>query len=633
MGKIAKQKKRGIAFILTFFVFCVSILPADSLAQAASKSSTVTHVTVHDPSVVKDTKTGRYYIFGSHLAWAYSDDLQNWKTFRNNINTEYRTLFKDGAEWAKLGDKSYNVYGNMWAPDVIWNPTMQKWCMYMSVNGCSWNSSIALLTADSLDGDWSYQGTVVYSGFTKADYSHDYTKTDYVKVTGDAVLPDRYIGRAYTCRDGQAITAPTTWNTAYGAHAIDPCVFYGGDGKLYMTYGSWSGGIYMLQLDGATGLRDYSVTYALAANQSDPYMGYKIAGGSNSSGEGSYIQKIGDYYYLFVTYGGLTANGGYNMRVFRSKEVTGPYKDKKGDDARFTKYVNNINGTVGNRLMSYYQWSYAACGYAAEGHNSVYADEKGAYVVYHTRGSDTGEKHQVRVHQLFTTEDGWLVAAPFEYSGEALNKKLKASDIKGSYEVIFQKSTSYGLRECNKGITLHFKTNGKITGDKTGTWKWSKKLGAPYVTMKIAGKTYQGVFVKQRMEDKSVIAGVEGTAVKLGKSTMAFTILGSDEIAVWGYNMDTTYSKTKPVLTSAKSVSNGIRLKWSKKLGASGYYIYRKTGNGKWKKIKTVTNSKTVKYIDKKAKKGSTYKYRIRAYSSTKKLSDYSVSLKATRKK
>ena len=62
----------------------------------------------------------------------------------------------------------------------------------------------------------------------------------------------------------------------------------------------------MLKLDKATGLRDYTCTYSGTASSvtsqqtSDAYFGKLIAGGAYVSGEGSYIQHIGDYYYLFM---------------------------------------------------------------------------------------------------------------------------------------------------------------------------------------------------------------------------------------------------------------------------------------------------------------------------------------------
>lgn len=42
------------------------------------------------------------------------------------------------------------------------------------------------------------------------------------------------------------------------------------------------------------------------------YFGLKLSGGYHQSGEGPYIvyDEETDYYYLFVTYGGLAAKGG-----------------------------------------------------------------------------------------------------------------------------------------------------------------------------------------------------------------------------------------------------------------------------------------------------------------------------------
>lgn len=65
-----------------------------------------------------------------------------------------------------------------------------------------------------------------------------------------------------------------------------------------------------------------------------------------------------------------------------------------------------------------------------------------------------------------------------------------------------------------------------------------------------------------------------------------------------------------------KAAGSGVKVTWKKvkvsaKAYASSYQIYRKKGNGKWKKLKTVKAS-GLSYLDKKAKKG-TYYYRVRA--------------------
>lgn len=569
--------------------------------KGAAASATETYACVHDPSVVKDTATGRYYIFGSHKAWAYSEDLQNWKNFSNNLNKDFKSIFKNAASWAAMGTSDYDVSGNLWAPDVLWNPTMKKWCMYMSVNGPNWNSSIVLLTADRPDGDWTLVGPVVFSGFTEAERGHDYKKTDYEKATGESSLSSRYL------------TPNGAWNTDYGAHAIDPCVFFAEDGTLYMTYGSWSGGIYMLKLDQKTGLRDYATTYVYKDNVSDPYMGLKISGGHFVSGEASYIQKIGSYYYLFVTYGGLTANGGYNMRVFRAKNPTGPYVDEKGHDARATAKMGNVNSDIGVRMMSYYRWNYMGNGYAAQGHNSAFVDEDGkAYLVYHARTTNSGEKHQVRVHQLFVNEDGWLTTAPFDYSGETL-QKVNAGALKGTYEIMFHTSVAHFRKAVVKNYLIQLKANGTITGEKTGSWRWSAK-GNPYVDITIGGVTYKGMFVSQRIENSAAVGSADWAAMEKGKTAMTLTALGTNQIQLWGYDIKASFGQDRPTFVAAAKKKKGIKITWDGIGNAKGYYVYRKIGSGKWKKLKKVKGATKGSYTDKKVKKGKKYSYRVTAY-------------------
>lgn len=499
-------------------------------------------VGVHDPSIVKDPDTERYYLFGSHCAWAYSDDLENWTSFTNNItegvNGSAYEIFKDEIEWCKKANNNYDITGNLWAPDVIWDDeyvnadgSKGAWLMYMSINGPDWNSTISLLTSDRLDGEWTYVGPVIQSGMSKG-YGVTF---DYEKVTGGTDIK-RYIDNV----SGRG-------NPTLEAHAIDPCVLYDDNGDFWMSYGSWSGGISMIKLDKKTGLRDYNITYDDTNNTvgpagliTDPYMGYKIAGGNAVSGEGSYIEKIGDYYFLFLSYGGYAPDGGYNMRVFRSKDIKGPYKDVADKDARYalnTK-AGDTAGTTGMRIMSYYKWSFADYGYTAQGHNSAIADDDGkAYVIYHNKYNDGTAAHEVRVHQLLTNEDGWILAAPFEYAGETVKETGYSQKVfTGDYGLMLQKQNiNHARLECQaeQRITLEEGTpysnetgtgyTGNITGDYTGTW--TSKAGSPYVSLKIGNTTYKGVFC-------------EGTIDETDASTMTFTAVGNNQECLWGYKTE-----------------------------------------------------------------------------------------------
>lgn len=59
----------------TLLFLLLSIQP---LAASILCAATGTRVSVHDPSVVWQPTTKRYYIFGSHRATATSTDMINW---------------------------------------------------------------------------------------------------------------------------------------------------------------------------------------------------------------------------------------------------------------------------------------------------------------------------------------------------------------------------------------------------------------------------------------------------------------------------------------------------------------------------------------------------------------------------
>ena len=509
-----------------------------SLFMVSASAYDLKRVSVHDPSVVWDPASQTYYIFGSHRAAAKSTDLMSW----TQLNAPFAPVTGNAAYDWSAAYGNYSVDGNMWAPDVIWNPAMQKWCMYLSINGPKWNSSIVLMTSDNIEGPYQYQAPVVFSGFNVTNTEGvSYKNTDLEKAIGSqASLPARY-------------NVGDKWGERW-PHCIDPCVFYDEEGRLWMSYGSWSGGIWMLELDEDTGLRDYNVTYELTGEGNgitvDPYFGKKIAGGYYVSGEASYIEYIGGWYFLFVTYGGLAAggvagdynNGGYQMRVFRSEKPDGPYVDARNTDAVFTNYkldfgpdANDNRGI--NIFGAYSDWGNVAKGNRGErsqGHNSIIAAEDGrTYLVYHTRFQNRGEEHEVRVHQVFQNEDGWLCAAPFEYTGEevksadiATTQQVATDRIAGSYKLLLHPfKLNHMKKETAKPVDIELHADGSISGEKTGTWAIQE--GTSYIAITIDNHEYKGVVVEQTME-------------KTTDKTVAFTAVYRDGTTIWGYNTDVT---------------------------------------------------------------------------------------------
>lgn len=535
-------------------------------------------VVCHDPSIVIDDVTNpsspTYYIYGSHLGRGKTTAQQNyqeWTVFKageenatatnslfcntGGVLVNYSQAYAthaitsvknssgksvtfgnfDAHGWQKNGNP---VNGMQWAPDVIYNKTMKKWCMYMSLNGDSWCSSIVCFTSDNIEGPWKYQGPVVFSGFF-GKYAHnsyaaanDWKHTDFAIATGETSLPQRY-------------NVGDKWGS-FWPNCIDPCVFYDDDDNLWMSYGSWSGGIFLLKLDATNGLRDYTYKFPYEVNgnavtpgaassntTSDPYFGKKIAGGYYVSGEASYIEKIGSHYFLFMSYGGLTSTGGYQMRVFRSDNPEGPYVDCNGKSAITNRYLLNYSAkTADNRgvlLFGGYKWDPMSGAEIAQGHNSAFNDKQGrSFVVYHSRFTNKGEGHEVRVHQLFLNDEGWLMAAPFEFDGETITNNdiatkasIADSEIAGDYQFMRHE---YGQDTEKKAyetpVNIRLNADGTITGAEAGTWE--RTAGTDYIHLTINGVVYRGVLVRQTIDYTNIPA----IAIAALSSSSGSTTLG-----------------------------------------------------------------------------------------------------------
>lgn len=75
-----------------------------------------------------------------------------------------------------------------------------------------------------------------------------------------------------------------------------------------------------------------------------------------------------------------------------------------------------------------------------------------------------------------------------------------------------------------------------------------------------------------------------------------------------------------PRLLKIQNAAAGVTVKWSKSSNAAGYYVYRKTAGGRWKRIAAVSGKTKVSYTDQavKSKNGKTYLYTVKAYNGKK---------------
>jgi arabinan endo-1,5-alpha-L-arabinosidase len=211
---------------------------------------------------------GRYYTYGTGNGLPILVSDDGWTWRRAG---SLMSALPDGKPGAAVLARGGN---NTWAPDVIHFGDM--FYIYYSAPGTQPKSAIGLLIGRTLDPQ----------------------------------------SPAYQWKDG----GPVVWSDGVeDSNAIDPGVLLGPDGRLWLTYGSYFGYIRLVELDPQTGQRRYPnrapVNIAINSEASIP------------------IYRDG-WYYLLVTHGSCCAgaNSTYNIRMGRSRKVTGPYLDNMGID-------------------------------------------------------------------------------------------------------------------------------------------------------------------------------------------------------------------------------------------------------------------------------------------------------------
>lgn len=149
--------------------------------------------------------------------------------------------------------------------------------------------------------------------------------------------------------------------------------------------------------------------------------------------------------------------------------------------------------------------------------------------------------------------------------------------------------------------------------DKSLSFSWNKVSGVNYRLM-----FYQG----SKVISTKYATGNSYTYTKL-KSGTVYTLRVTPYRIVNGQNVyanstgsvKTATAPAKVKLSQAKrSGKNKVKLTWKKVSGASGYEIFMRTGNGKYKKIKIVGNAKTVSFTKSGLSRKKSYSFRIRAY-------------------
>ena len=441
----------------------------------------------HDPVVIESN--GEFYTFSTDNSGTFgyqvrkSADLIHWEWVGNAIPNSGSESDPSGVYTAGTAElmevynllKSNSRWANnyvLWAPDITEAADGGYWlygcwtaAMYTGV------SAIFLCYSKDIEGPYEYVDTLVYS--------------------------------------------PTNWANG-DPNAIDPSIYYGADGKMYMAYGSFRGGIWVLELDPQTGLRKdgnngVEIQGGSTLSQAERF-GTKIMNTSDMEGPViSYHEDVAIYptdldsiknydaskltaedrYYMMGSANDLSKT--YNMRSFYSTSPT----------SGFTSHVTEATAerNLGNRVSGSFSWRTTSrdgkirYDFYAPGHNDMITTSDGKnLIVYHNRITFGSAEHYLFVSMYAFNSRGDLVINPNRYAGETL-RKVEESEVSGKefYYVIVDNNAYGSLSKqgyAEDGFVLNADNTVTLDGEAAGEWYL---YGDNYVYMQLNDTVYYGV--------------------------------------------------------------------------------------------------------------------------------------------
>ncbi|MFM1904544.1 MAG: hypothetical protein RLZZ440_2444 [Planctomycetota bacterium] len=243
-------------------VIAAVIVLAGGVQASAEEPAGRRDLRIHDPTPPIQDAAGEWWIFGTGrmLLAARSADLVTWERQPSPLG--------EPPAWAAEvapGNRRHHY----WAPDVV--RSGDQFFLYYSVSEFGrQTSAIGLATAAAAAGPWRDRGVVIRS------------------------------------RPGDPF------------NAIDPAVLLD-EGRLWMAFGSFWQGIFLVELDPETGLRKTPAAEPV-----------RLAWAREI--EAATLHRRGEWYYLFVNHG-LCCRGvqsTYRVLVGRSRSIAGPYLDDAG---------------------------------------------------------------------------------------------------------------------------------------------------------------------------------------------------------------------------------------------------------------------------------------------------------------
>jgi arabinan endo-1,5-alpha-L-arabinosidase len=421
---------------------------------------------VHDPSIIKDGEY--YYCYSTDAGYGIevpaghqirrSKDLVEWEF----VGWVFSGVPKKGGDFIE----SYGgtPFESLWAPDVV--KVGSEYRLYYSLSSAKPRLSvIGLATATNPKGPWTEKGLVVTS------------------------LSDNSIQ----------------------TNAIDPSVIVTETGEHWMYYGSAWDGIYIMEIDPATGLAKTPFDKGKRIAQRG-FTGGKVNG--NIEGPEIVYNSQLQMYYLFIAYDWLETK--YNVRVGRSASPEGPFVDFNGKDMNTEE--DNIP-----MIIAPYKFD-GHSGWQGVSHCTVFNDGDKFYIAHQGRPGVDRFYMVLHVRELYWTDEGWPVASPERYAATE-QTSIAAADLVGAWERIVLNYTvvpGYSEEQTAPGfqnaVAMTLNEGGTINSDDNSTWVFT----APWLTLQWSEGKAEKVMVTR------------GRDWENKKNCLVFSGLDNTGTAVWG---------------------------------------------------------------------------------------------------
>lgn len=350
----------------------LAICSATSSAQSLHPTGPGSVNAGQDHSRVSRTDNGTFFVFASSKhddigpVLIYSDSRHLEKSF-----WEMKTDGTKGSDvgWWVREEMWDDWFGAFWAPDVL--KLKNRWFLYYSV-------------ARNLDVD-----KTACIGFATSETP--LVTTSWVDHGSPLVC-------SYDDDDNDF-------------HAIDPAVLMTPHGELWLSFGGQGGlgGIYALQLNETTGGLRLGTGYdPRKPKTGEPNNPFRLANAPGPDDdrprlEASSLDYINGWYYLYYNRGDCCAgcDSTYNIRVVRSRNVTGPYKDSEdkgvlGEDAAEGEMFYDYQGGPTGKWIG-------------PGHFGRYLPSH-TFSVHYYNGDNTDDDcpPAFEIRTLLINDDGWV---------------------------------------------------------------------------------------------------------------------------------------------------------------------------------------------------------------------------------